>query len=211
VPSFLIVDDHAMVRLGVQALISTEPGWTVIGAVSSVAAARRLLETEDCDVAVVDLMLEGAGGEELVDWLLRFRPKVRIVMHSLHPEDGLALGLLRRGVAAYVHKGRDPEVLLAALRRAAAGGRFLTDTLADRALASPATSPELAPHEGLSERELQVFLLTVDGRSPARIAAELHVARSTISTHLRAVRDKLGASSNHDLVNYAHRAGLRRV
>ncbi len=204
----LILDDHPMVRLGIETLLSSLPGIAQVTSVSSVTEARAALTATPYDLAVVDLTLGTADGSELIDWMLAFHPHTRVVVHTVHPEDGLAVRLLRRGVAAYVHKGRDPDVLLAAVQKALRGGRYLTDELAERLLSPPSASAS-APHESLSAREMQVFLMAVDGRPPAHIAAQLHLSRSTVSTHLRAIREKLGASSLHDLVNYAHRVGLR--
>lgn len=204
----LILDDHPMVRLGIETLLSSLPGLDAVTSVSSAAEARAALDAAPHDVAVVDLTLHATDGGEFIDWLLTFHPRTRVVVHTVHPEDGLAVRLLRRGVSAYVHKGRDPDVLLAAVQKAIGGGRYLTDELAERLL-SPSSASSGAPHESLSAREMQVFLMVVEGRAPTHIAAQLHLSRSTVSTHLRAIREKLGANSLHDLVNYAHRVGLR--
>ena len=126
----------------------------------------------------------------------------------MYPEDQYALHLLRAGASAYLSKDRPPEELLAALRKVAGGGSYVTDTLAEHALRGK--GGEAPPHERLTPREREVLLLLVEGRTVSEIAAEIDLGLSTVSNHLRHIKDKLGVRTNAELVGYAHRAGLSR-
>lgn len=199
-----VVDDHAVVREGLGRIIEAMPDMVLAG---SAADARTALGAARAgapwDVAVLDLSLPGGGGFELLDQLRDIAEHVRIIVYSMYPEEQYGPRLLRAGARAYLSKSRPVEEVLAAIRRVASGGRYVTDRVAERLI-----EPQAGSVEQLTGREHQILLLAVEGLQTSDIAAELCISASTVSTHLRSIKDKLGARSVADLVRLAFRQGL---
>ena len=202
-----IADDHAVLRRGLELMLAATEDLEVIGTAADGRAALLSPAIDACDVLILDLSLPRVSGAEVLRRLHERRPELPIVILSMYPEDQYALHLLREGAAAYLSKDRPPEELLAALRRVAAGGTYVTDTLAVQALRGKSTA-EGPPHSRLSPREHEVLQLVVAGRSVSEIAAELDLGMSTVSNHLRHIKDKLGVHTTGEIIGYAHRAGL---
>lgn len=203
-----LADDHAVVRAGLERVISTTEDMSVIGTASDGRQVLLLAEAgADWDVLVLDLSLPRVSGMEVLRRLRSLRPSLPILILSMYPEDQYSIRLMREGASAYLSKERSLEELLAAIRRLAAGGTYLTDSQAAQIIEAPAES-ERPPHARLSAREHQVFVLIINGRTVSEIAAELDLSTSTVSTHLSRIKDKLGARSIAEVVSYAHRAGL---
>jgi DNA-binding NarL/FixJ family response regulator len=201
-----IADDHAVVRRGLQLLLEGTDEMKVVGTASDGREALGSPALDACDVVVLDLSLPKVSGSEVLRRLKESRPALPVVILSMYPEDQHGLHLLREGASAYLSKDRAPEELIAAIRKVARGGRYVTDTLAERSLESRAEAG--APHTTLSAREHQVFLLLVQGRVVSDIAAELDLHSSTVSNTIRRIKEKLGVATLGEIIAYAHRAGL---
>jgi DNA-binding NarL/FixJ family response regulator len=204
-----IADDHAVLRAGLELMLAATDDLTVVGTAADGRAVLLHPALDACDVLILDLSLPKVSGVEVLRQIHERRPDLPIVILSMYPEDQYALHLLRAGASAYLSKDRPPEELLAALRKVAGGGSYLTDTLAEHALRGKGGG-EAPPHERLTPREREVLLLLVDGRTVSEIAAEIDLGLSTVSNHLRHIKDKLGVRTNAEIVGYAHRAGLSR-
>ena len=135
---------------------------------------------------------------EVLQQLKASTPTLAVVVFSMHPENRYAVRAMRGGAAAYVNKSESPNELLNAIRSAAAGGRYITQSVGALLLDAPAG----APHEDLTEREHQVFMLILDGKAPSEIATSLGLGNSTVSTYIRNIRDKLGAPSLAEVIRY---------
>lgn len=201
-----IADDHAIVRRGLRELIAAEGDMTTVGEAADGLELLRAAETCDWDVLVLDLSLPRVNGHEVLRRLRAERPGLTIVVLSMYPEEQYAVRLLREGASAYLSKERPGEEVIAAIRRTALGHTYVTQSVAEQMLRSP--SVEKLPHQRLTAREYQIFSLVVLGRTVSDIAAELDLTASTVSTHLRQIREKLGVRSIAEIVGYAHRAGL---
>jgi len=204
----ILADDHAIVRHGVRRLIDDQPDMMVVADVDDGARVIETLQATPCDVLVLDLSLPHRSGLDILAELRDSAPRLHVVVLSMYPEDQLALHLLRAGVGAYLNKQRDPAELLTAIRRVAGGGRYVTDALADLALVQPDAGTDGPPHHALTARERQVFFLLLEGRGVSEVAAELDLSASTVSNHVAAIKEKLGASSIGEIVRYASRVGL---
>lgn len=205
-----LADDHAVVRAGLERVISAAADMTVAG---TAADGRQVLLSAEAgaewDVLVLDLSLPRVSGTEVLRRLRSLRPSLPILILSMYPEDQYAIRLMREGASAYLSKEQPLEELLAAIRRLAAGGTYLTAGQAAQVVKGQgAEAAERPLHARLSAREHQVFVLIINGRTVSEIAAELNLSASTVSTHLAHIKDKLGARSITDVVSYAHRAGL---
>lgn len=201
-----IADDHAIVRKGLSAYLAEVGGFEVVGEASD---GRQVLNAEltGCDVLVLDLSLPIVSGTEVLRRVHARHPALPIVVHSMHPEEQFARRALAAGAAAYVSKERPPAELVAAIFAALRGeAAALSENV--RAGGRGGEGGDLAPHGSLSDREHQVFLLLVSGRTVSEIAAELDLHSSTVSNHLARIKKKLGASTVADLVAYAFAEGL---
>lgn len=205
-----LADDHAIVRHGLRRLIEDQPDMQVLGEASD---GRQVLlaEGKDAwDILVLDLSLPRVSGIEVLRRLRTEAPRLRIVILSMYPETQYALRMLREGAAAYLSKSHDPSEMLDALRTVASGKTYVRPALAAemKLEAGNRSEGDLPPHQNLSAREYQIFTLIFQGRTVTEIAAELDISQSTVSNHVARIREKLGARSIAEIVNYAHRAGL---
>lgn len=200
----VIADDHAIVRDGLRRVLAGEPDLQLVAEAVDGADVLDKLRAHPCDVLVLDLSLPHLRGLELVHLLVEEFPRVRVLVFSVQPEDRLTVHLLQAGVAGYVGKDQDVDVVLDALRTVAAGRRWLSPQL--RAMLGSAE--DAAPHERLSPREAEVFRGLIRGLSVTAIAAELEMSVSTASNHLSRIREKLGVTHNGEVLVYAARAGL---
>lgn len=199
-----LADDHPIVLDGLARYLAAQPGLAVVATTEHAPGVRELLAAGAPDVLVLDLSLPG-GGLMFVQEVVAAHPTVAIVVFTMHPEDALALHYLKAGARAYLNKQRALPELVAAIRQAAAHRHHLTPTLAE--IAGERGSAAL-PHQALTAREHEVFLLLIDGRRVSDIADMLDISVSTTSNHLAKVREKLGVASNGEVLLYAQRAGL---
>lgn len=200
-----VADDHAIVREGIGRLVDDAPDMELVGGTDRGRVVLQRADQDAWDVLVLDLSLEDVGGVEIVRRLRKAGHRAGIVVFSMYPEEQYAARMIKLGATAYLSKGRSGEALIAAIRLAAEGRR---SPEVDPARASEAEPAEVAPHDRLSEREHQIFLLVIQGRTPGDMCAELDLSPSTVSTHLQRVREKLGVRTNAEIVHYAYQIGL---
>jgi len=204
----LLVDDHALVRMGFRMLLASggEP-IEVVGEAGTGEQAcldyPRLLP----DMVVMDLSMPGMGGLEAVRRLLAQDPKARILALSAHEDTAHPRRVLRAGALGYLTKRSAPEALIAAVTAVASGRRYV-DAQTAQALALAQIDGEASPADVLSEREFSVFLQLAQGKSVAAIAEALRLSPSTVGTHLYHVKQKLGAGNQSELTLVALRWGL---
>lgn len=202
-----LADDHEIVREGVKRVVMRAPDMMVVGDASTGDEVLERAEKEAWDVLVLDLSMPGRSGLDVLGRLKELRPAMRIVVLTMHAEDQYAVRVLRSGADAYLTKGRPSAEILDAIRTVAAGGKYITPRLGELLLA-PRGRGGSAPHEILTDRELEVLMGLAKGASPSAIAESLSLSPSTVSTHLRAIKTKLGLESLASLVQYAIKTGL---
>lgn len=203
----LIADDHAIVRSGLRQVLGATGEIAVVGEAVNGAALLEQLRQLDCHVVLLDLSMPGLGGFDLIRRVRLERPDLSVLVLSMHNEGQIVTRALRAGAAGYVAKDSDPDILLAAIRKVARGGRFVDPNLVD-GLVTNLSTPEMDEERALSDREFQVLQLIVDGHSLNEIAASLHLSAKTISTHKMRLMRKLGVDNNADLIRNALRLGL---
>jgi DNA-binding NarL/FixJ family response regulator len=197
----LLADDHAIVRDGLRRILVADTGFEVTGEAANGDEALALVRANDYDVAVLDMSMPGLSGIDLVKRLKLQKPKLRLLVLSMHGEQQYAVRALKAGASGYLTKDSAAEQLLGALRKVAGGGVYVSDAAAAGLMASP--NGDGPPHTRLSDREFEVFKLLAAGSSPTEIAERLHVSVKTVSTHKTRVLEKLGLGGTAELVRYA--------
>jgi two-component system invasion response regulator UvrY len=204
----LIVDDHAVVRRGLRALLSDEFPGAVFGEAADARQALEHLRKKEWDVALLDIALPGKSGLDLLKELKAEWPRLPVLVLSGHPEDQFAVRVLKAGAGGYVTKESAPEELAKAIRKILAGGRYVSSELAEQLALRVTKDLTRAPHETLSDREYEVMLRIASGTTVTEIAEELSLSAKTISTYRTRVLEKLGLKNSAEIVQYAIRNGL---
>jgi DNA-binding NarL/FixJ family response regulator len=199
----LIADDHEIVRRGLRQILADEYPQLHIGEASDGRAAVDAVRRQAWDAVLLDINMPGRSGLDILAELKQVRPAVPVIMLTACPEEDYAVRALKLGASAYVTKSSAADELLAALRKAASGGRYVTASLAERLAASIAGDAPATPHETLSDRELQVLRRIAQGRAIKEIAAELALSEKTIGTYRSRISQKMGLSTNVELTRYA--------
>lgn len=199
----LIADDHPIVRQGLRQILAAEPD---VGAVSEAGTAQKVLELvrkQHWDVVVLDITMPGRSGLDVLKELKHERPKLPVLILSAHPEDQYAVRVLKAGAAGYMTKEKAPEELIKAIRKVLGGGKYLSESLAEKLAFDLETDTEKPLHKTLSDREYQVMLMIASGKTVKQIAQELHLSVKTISTYRARVLEKMQMKSNSELMRYA--------
>ena len=203
----LIADDHTVVREGIRRILSDHPDISVVGEAPDGVQALKLAATERPDVLLLDLTMPGPGFMEILEQARVALPTLKVLVLSAHAEDQYARRVLKAGVVGYITKNHTPEELVGAVRRVAAGSRYVSQAMAER-LAADLSSPELSPQELLSNREYQVLALLGAGKSVKEIAGSTKLSSKTVSTYRTRLLQKLNLKTTADLIRYALEHGI---
>ena len=199
----LIADDHPVVRQGLKMMLNGDPELDVVGEARDGDEAFDLAHKVDWDVAVFDYSMPGRGGVELLSDVKHDYPDKPVLILSIYPEDPHGLRALKAGAAGYINKETAGEELTSAVKKAASGGRYVSNALAEKLASRLTPEQERTPHERLSDREYRVMWLLASGKTLHQIADEMHLSPSTVSTYRGRILKKLQLSTNVDLVHYA--------
>ena len=198
----LLADDHEVVRKGIRSILEDRCSPIEIAEAGTGDDALPQLGEQACDAAVLDLSMPGRSGIDLLAEVKHRHPKLPVLILSLHAEELLALRALRAGASGYVTKAAASEQLVAAFERIVRGGRYITDTLAER-IATAAGGETGALHDRLSDREFEVMRGIASGESVGEIAVRMHLSVKTVSTYRTRLLDKMNMTSNAELTRYA--------
>ena len=197
----LLADDHEIVRDGLKRILAASSDVQVAGEAANGDEALALVRANDYDLALLDMSMPGLSGIDLVKRLKAEKPKMKLLVLSMHGEPQYAARALKAGAAGYLTKDSAAEQLLGAIRKVAAGGVHVSEAAAAGLLA--ASTGEGPLHSRLSDREFEVFKQLAGGASPTEIARRLKLSVKTVSTHKTRIQDKLGLASTAELVRYA--------
>jgi len=198
----LIVDDHPIVRQGLKQTLADAADVGEIGEAADGPQALDLVRQREWDAVVLDIGLPGRGGLDVLKDIKRERPRLPVLILSMHAEDQYAIRVLRAGAAGYLTKETATEKLLDAIRKITAGGRFISADLAEKLameLTAGATGP---PHAALSDREFEVLRLIASGLSAGDIADRLSLSVKTVSTYRARILEKMRMKNNAELMQY---------
>jgi two-component system invasion response regulator UvrY len=198
----LIVDDHAMFREGLKQILAKHPEFRVADEAGSGTEALEKISGRDYDVVVLDISLPGRTGWEVLGMIRQQKPNLPVLILSMHPEDQFALRMLKAGAWGYVSKESAAEELLVALRKVAAGGRYVSPALAEKIAFDQDARAAKLPHQMLSNREFQVLCILASGKTLKEIADLLCLSEKTITTYRARILEKMNLRNNVELTHY---------
>jgi len=204
----LIGDDHAIVREGLKQLFALDKELVAAGEAVDGAAVLEALQHGEFDLVLLDMSMPGISGVNLISRICAQEDAPPILVLSMHDELQIARRALDAGAAGYLTKDSRPDLLMAAIRKVAAGGRFIDPALAERMVFETGDGAQRPVHELLSEREFLILRLLVGGMSINAIAQDLAISSKTVSTYKARLMVKMNCQSNADLVRYAVAHGL---
>lgn len=204
----LIADDHPVVRHGLKQILAAQSDMTVVGEAKNGKETLELAAKLDWDVAVLDYSMPGRSGLDLLKEMKRAHPSRPVLMLSMYPEELHATRVLKAGGSGYVNKESAGEELANAVRKAMNGGKYISTALAEKLAVEIGPGAEKPLHEMLSDREYRVMWLLASGKQIKRIARELSLSPSTVSTYRTRILKKVRVTSNAELVHYAIRHKL---
>ena len=204
----VIADDHAIVREGLKRIVSAVADLEVVGEAADGTQVMERVRALEFDVLVLDLSMPGRSGMELIRLVKAEKPRLRILVLSMHQELQYAVRAIKSGASGYLTKESAPAQLELAIRKIAAGGAYVTAEVAEQLALGAMPGSEGLRHESLSEREFEVFRQLVAGLTVTDIAGRLSLSVKTVSTHKANLMQKLGLQSTADLIRYAIKHGL---
>jgi two-component system, NarL family, invasion response regulator UvrY len=204
----LIADDHPVVRLGLRQILAESSDVHVGREVGSAQEVMQAVAEERWDIVVLDISLPGGNGIELIGEIRKARPETRVLILTIYPEEQYAVRAIKAGAAGFLNKESAPERLTEALRKIAAGGRYVSAELAETLASLVAGEAQGQPHERLSDREFEILKLLASGKTVSQVADGLSLSVKTISTHRTRILKKMNMATNAELTHYAVRQGL---
>lgn len=202
----LVVDDHPIVRQGIERLFESEPDLEVVASVDSADDALQAIDRHEIDVVTLDIGLRGGSGLDLIGQIRTRRPDLPILVLSMHQERSYAERVLRAGAQGYLMKQADPAEIVPAIRRILAGDLYLSPELADELVrrAVDGADDGRPPAEQLSDREAEVVRLIGEGLATREVAERLSLSVKTIESYRANVKRKLGLKSGSELARFAY-------
>jgi DNA-binding NarL/FixJ family response regulator len=204
----LIADDHAVFRRGLTETLGEAFSRVTFGEAKTAQETLEYVRRQDWDVVILDISMPGKSGLDILDDLHRLRPKLPVLLLSMHPEGQYARRALKSGAAGYLTKESVPEELKEAVRRVRAGGRYVSATLAEKLAFDLRREADMPVHELLSDREFQVFRMIASGKTVKQIADEIALSVKTVSTYRARILLKRGMKTTAELIRYALQSQL---
>lgn len=199
----VIADDHTIVREGVRQLLQASSEFDVVSEARDGHEVMQRVREFDFDVLLLDMSMPGKSGMELIKQVKSERPKLRILVLSMHQEHQYAVRAIKAGASGYLTKESASSQLAAAIRKVASGGAFISAEVAEQLALGAMPQAEGPPHTALSDREYQVFRLLVSGRTVSDIGGQLNLSVKTVSTHKARLMEKMGVANQAELIHYA--------
>jgi DNA-binding NarL/FixJ family response regulator len=199
----LIADDHAVVRQGLKQILGDTPEMLVAGEATTGQEVLDKVRAEPWDVVVLDISMPDRSGLDILKQLRSERPKLPVLVLSMHSEDQYAMRVLKAGASGYLTKDSAPDELVKAIRKVVSGGTYVSSLLAEKLAFEIGTDSSRLPHETLSDREFQVLRGIAAGKSVTEIAAELYLSPKTVSTYRARLLQKMNLGTTAELMHYA--------
>lgn len=199
----VIADDHTIVREGLKQLLLTSGDFDVVGEARDGYEVVQLVRAAEFDVLLLDMSMPGKSGMELIKQVKAEKPKLRVLVLSMHQEHQYAVRAIKAGASGYLTKESASTQLVSAIRKVSTGGAFISAEVAEALALGAMPHAEGPPHGALSDREFQVFRMLASGTSVSDIASQLSLSVKTVSTHKARLMEKLGVQNQTALIHYA--------
>ncbi len=199
----VVADDHTIVREGLKQLLAATGDLQVVGEAQNGHEVMARVRELDCEVLLLDMSMPGKSGIDLIKQVRNEKPRLRILVLSMHEEQQYAVRAIKAGAAGYLTKESAAAQLVAAIRKVAAGGAFISGAVAEQIALGAMPQNEGPPHNALSDREFQVFRMLASGVTVSDVAAQLNLSVKTVSTHKARLMQKMGLASQTELIRYA--------
>ena len=207
----LVADDHTIVREGLKQILAKSGDLVVAGEAANGNDVLRMVREQEWDVLVTDMSMPGRNGLELIKLVKAASPKLPVLVLSMYGEEQFAVRAIRAGASGYLNKESASDQLVAAIRKIASAGMYVSGAVAEALLRNVRDGERKAPHEQLSDRELQVLQLIAAGRSVTQIAETLNLSPKTVSTHKARILEKMHMTNQAELIRYAIEHALAGV
>lgn len=204
----LIADDHAIVRHGLKQILADEFKKSAFGEARNGQEVLDSVWKQEWDVVVLDITMPGRSGLEVLREIKKAKPRLPVLVLSMHPEDQFAVRVLKSGASGYMTKESAPAELVGAVKKIVAGGKHISNSVAEIMASYITMDSKRPPHEQLSNREFQVMRLIASGKTVSEIARMLSLSVRTISTYRARILEKMGMKTNAELTHYAFQHSL---
>jgi DNA-binding NarL/FixJ family response regulator len=199
----VLADDHGILREGLKQLLAADGGFDVVAEARDGHEVMQHVRELEFDMLLLDMSMPGRSGIELIKLVKSERPKLRILVLSMHEEHQYAVRAIRAGASGYLTKESASSRLVAAMKKVAGGGAYISEAVAEQLALGNMPGNKGDPHETLSDREFQVFRMLAEGKSVADIAERLTLSVKTVSTHKANILQKMGLATTGELIRYA--------
>ena len=201
--NLMIVDDHTMMREGLKRLFELDKDICIASEAANGLQALERLKSKPVDLLLLDISMPGLSGEALVSRVVHQHPQLPILVLSMHSDPHVAMRVLRSGATGYMTKTQSPETLIAAVKKVSTGARYIDPELLEQIALNSLKQNPPSGLDSLTNREFQIMRLLADGLSVNQIAELLMISNKTVSTHKTNLMQKMGFSSNADLIKFA--------
>jgi DNA-binding NarL/FixJ family response regulator len=199
----VLADDHTIVREGLKQLLVAADGLEIVGEARDGHEVVKAVRELDFNLLLLDMSMPGKSGIELIKQVRAEKPKLRILILSMHEEQQYAIRAIRAGASGYLTKESASRQLVEAIRKVAGGGAFISAEVAEQLALGAMPGAQGMPHEALSDREFQVFRMIAEGKSVTDIAERLHLSVKTVSAHKANILQKMNMTGAAELIRYA--------
>lgn len=204
----LVADDHTVVREGIKQILVGQKGMVVEDEAANGQETLHKVMKKDYDLILLDISMPGKSGLEVLEEIKAMRPKLPVLILSMHPEEQYAVRMLRAGAAGYLTKASASDELISAIQKVSGGGKYVTVSLAEKLAYELDAGAEKPRHERLSNREYQVMMMLASGQSVSEVAEELCLSAKTISTYRTRILEKMDMKKNAELTLYVVKNNL---
>jgi len=204
----LIADDHPYIREGLKKIISKEPGMTVADEASNGQEALNKAWEKDYDVVLLDISMHGMSGLDVLKQLKKQKPKLAILILTMHPEEEYAVRVLKLGASGYLIKESAPDELIRAIKKVSEGGKYVSSSVAERLAFEIGTDYTKPLHAALADREYQVMCMIGKGKTARKIAEELSLSVKTVNTYRSRILEKMKMKTSSEIIYYAVKNNL---
>ena len=199
----VLADDHTILREGLKQILRGEADFEIVAEAADGHEVMKRVRENEFDVLVLDMSMPGKSGVELIKQVKSEKPKLRVLILTMHEEHQYAVRAIRAGASGYLTKEGATAQLVTAIRKVGAGGAYISAEVAEQLALNTMPGAQAAPHETLSDREFQVFRLIAEGKSVSDIAERLNLSVKTVSTHKANLMQKMGVETTGEIIRYA--------